>query len=413
MTTCQLGSVIVFLVFIGTCMSDVLETDGWKVILCAFPAYGGLSLLPSTDKLSFSSLLGNVALVLCLGSTIAYGFSQQPVFRAPDDYKLGFDAGGLGVFFGLTVFGFSAHCEVVSIVQSLPDRHGVMNINSEGSGSGGGSRRRMGDLRKVYREGVLSWTFAAITILYVAFAVCCYCFFGGEGKPKLSGIVFLAMNTPDEPFCTLVKVVKCAMSVALLLQIPICLFPTWTILERPFFHQPGGSSSAAAGGAAGAVGSGAGAGKNGEGGGSGHGGHGGGGGSRGGGSGFSPISASNAGDLSNLAHGGWGDPNNPIDIDSPPIRVRHAVKGSGGGGSGLANGDDDAESWLVEGSLTGWTLPSCCDDGDMEGGEGGGGGGGSTAGEGRGGAGARHGVCRTILKGVFRLFVVAVLAGIA
>ena len=112
-----------------------------------------------------------------------------------------------------------------------------------------------------------------------------------------------------------------------------------------------------------------------------------------------------------MAHGGWGDPNNPIDIDSPPIRVRHAVKGSGGGGGGLANGDDDAESWLVEGSLSGWTLLSWCDDGDMEGGERGGGGG--AGGEDRGGAGARRGVCRTILKGVFRLFVVAVLAGIA
>lgn len=121
----------------------------------------------------------------------------------------------------LPLFSFSAHCEVVSIVQSVPK-----------------------SLRHIYQRSVLSWTFCAVSILYVTFGVLCYFFFGGLDRPPLSGIIFEAMTSTKEPLCTLTKLVKACMSASLLLQFPVCLFPAWTILERALGRFKSGAAGA-------------------------------------------------------------------------------------------------------------------------------------------------------------------------
>ena len=102
--TCQLGSVIAYLVFVGVTLSDVLRIKPWVVVLALYPVYGGLCLARSTERFAFSSLLGNMALVLCMGSILAYGCSSTPIFLEPTDYVWGFEPAGLSVFFGLALF---------------------------------------------------------------------------------------------------------------------------------------------------------------------------------------------------------------------------------------------------------------------------------------------------------------------
>jgi hypothetical protein len=266
-TTCQLGSVMAYLVFVATCLTDVIGTTTlWPTVLGLLPIVGSLALLRSTDALTFSSMMGNVALGLCLASIVGYGAAQEPPFLEPSKYEWGFDAGGVAVFFGISLFSFSSHCEILSIVQSVsdeteegdgdaerrggrqdgPDREAVLSGAEGAAGAGGSTRNRQAaksmnsadrdgtagatadrtkslavrtNARQEYRRVTLPWTYVVVTLLYIISSVLFYVFLGGDGRPSLPGIVFEAMTSTKEPFATLTKIVKIAMGAALLVQV--------------------------------------------------------------------------------------------------------------------------------------------------------------------------------------------------
>ena len=244
--TCQLGSCIAYLVFVAVTLSGVVGQSTYVVILSLIPVTGGLSLLRSTKRLSFSSMLGNFALLLCIGSIVGYSCAQTPVFLPAEDYSWGFDVSGLAVFIGIALFGFSAHAESLSIVQSLaaPSSTGTDGDSGdaaaaqEAPGAPEDEAERLrddGDLqRRRFRRCILVAVYVSVTVLYCVFGVVSYMFFGGKGRALVPAVILEAMTAKTPVLRTVTTVVKVAMSASLVVQVPIILFPTWAILEWPF-----------------------------------------------------------------------------------------------------------------------------------------------------------------------------------
>ena len=257
--TCQLGSCIASLVFVAVTLSGVVGQSTYVVILSLIPVTGGLSLLRSTKRLSFSSMLGNFALLLCIGSIVGYSCAQTPVFLPVEDYSWGFDVSGLAVFIGISLFGFSAHAESLSIVQSLAPSSAGTDGDARDAGGAGGSGdaaaaqeapgapgdeaerlRDDGELqRRRFRRCILVAVYVSVTVLYCIFGVVSYMFFGGKGRALVPAVILEAMTAKTPVLRTVTTVVKVAMSTSLVVQVPIILFPTWCYRCNSVFNLPG------------------------------------------------------------------------------------------------------------------------------------------------------------------------------
>mmetsp|Transcript_3019 Transcript_3019/g.4480 ORF Transcript_3019/g.4480 Transcript_3019/m.4480 type:complete len:422 (+) Transcript_3019:30-1295(+) len=190
----QLGGCTAFLVFIGENMAEVAGTKCITVLMALMPVLIALALIRDAKLFGPTSHIGNAALVLAISTVFWFGFSESPP-RSVGSYEQ-FKFSGLPIFFGIGVYTFSAHCEVVSIEQVMTKREDFLSV--------------------------LNSAFWVITILYFAFGALCYMFFA----ENTSEIIF--DNLGNSPFLVFVKI---CISVALLLQYPIVLLPASVTFE--------------------------------------------------------------------------------------------------------------------------------------------------------------------------------------
>jgi len=195
MITTQLGGCVSFLVFIAENMRDVTGVSVVNVMFCLFPVLTLMALIKDGSLFAGTSHLGNLALILAISTVFWYGFSHSPPSSDLSKYTH-FRPHGLPIFFGIGVYTFSAHCEVVFIEQSMKKRSEFLSV--------------------------LTSAFVAITALYLAFGALCYMFFGDQ----TSEIIFENLGTSN--FVLFVKVCIC---VALLVQYPLVLLPATTTIE--------------------------------------------------------------------------------------------------------------------------------------------------------------------------------------
>uniref|UniRef100_A0A7S2XC81 Amino acid transporter transmembrane domain-containing protein n=1 Tax=Lotharella oceanica TaxID=641309 RepID=A0A7S2XC81_9EUKA len=196
MITTQLGGCVSFLVFIAENMTDVAGVSPFHVMISMFPILTIMALIKDGSMFAGTSHLGNLALILAISTVFWYGFSYSPPSTDMSTYTQ-FRPHGLPIFFGIGVYTFSAHCEVVFIEQSMKKRSEFLSV--------------------------LSAAFIGITALYLAFGALCYMFFGDS----TSEIIFENLGTTSN-FVLFVKVCIC---VALLVQYPIVLLPATTTIE--------------------------------------------------------------------------------------------------------------------------------------------------------------------------------------
>eukprot|EP00466_Bigelowiella_natans_P000758 jgi/Bigna1/74444/fgenesh1_pg.29_\ len=190
----QLGACVSFLVFIGENMADVTGASGSIITLGLVPILIILALIKDASLFAPTSHLGNAALVLAVSTVFWYGFSESPP-RSLETYTQ-FRYLGLPIFFGIGVYTFTAHCEVVSIEQDMNNREEFLSI--------------------------LNWAFLFISTLYLSFGALCYMFFGDDTNE----IIF--ENLGASSFVIFVKICIC---VCLLVQYPITLLPASVTFE--------------------------------------------------------------------------------------------------------------------------------------------------------------------------------------
>ena len=124
----------------------------WHVILAVALFEAPLSLLRSTAHPAFRLVMifGNVAVAVAAGAVIYFGLSTTGI--QPLSQLTAVNSDGLGLTFGVCIFMFSAHMEIVSIEQEMRERERVYDV--------------------------ISYTFAAITALHVIFGFLAYASFG-------------------------------------------------------------------------------------------------------------------------------------------------------------------------------------------------------------------------------------------
>lgn len=206
--TCQVGSVIGYLVFISSNICAVFEIeDAWKPLCLCAPVLMGLALLRDTVILSKTAIMGNLALFLGIFAIYWAGGHDKDAFT---DYKT-LDVTGLSTMFGVALFMFSAHAEIVSIEQSMEKPREFLKV--------------------------LNWGFVFIVVLYLQFGVLVYLFFGERTGMKVvdkhghevyvEGTIFDNIGTGY-----FANSVKLLMSVCLLFQYPITLLPASICIEQ-------------------------------------------------------------------------------------------------------------------------------------------------------------------------------------
>jgi proton-coupled amino acid transporter len=109
---------------------------------------------------------------------------------------------------GVAIFAFAAHAEILFIEQSIkvPEVKRDFNVT-------------------------LTYVFGSVVLLYIVFGSLCYIGF----NQNTTDIIFEAMAPND----ILTKIVKVCVSLSLLFQYPITMFPAFIILEPHLFKGDG------------------------------------------------------------------------------------------------------------------------------------------------------------------------------
>eukprot|EP00656_Telonema_subtile_P034222 TRINITY_DN38338_c0_g1_i1.p1 TRINITY_DN38338_c0_g1~~TRINITY_DN38338_c0_g1_i1.p1 ORF type:complete len:456 (-),score=80.68 TRINITY_DN38338_c0_g1_i1:183-1550(-) len=216
--SCQLGSCVAYVVFILMHCSEVIDIEVWGlagiVLLGAVP----LALLRSMDRLSFTSVIGNITLIVAIVTVYDYGFKHGDMSNvshgraAVNNTELvAFKPSGLASFFGVALFMFSAHAECISVEQAMTDRKQFTTV--------------------------LGTCFGAIILLYLQFGLIVYFLYGDRTGTKDDGddgTIFDNMGSG-----VFVDVVKITMSMVLFAQFPLTLLPATIMMESLCGVDPG------------------------------------------------------------------------------------------------------------------------------------------------------------------------------
>eukprot|EP00457_Paulinella_chromatophora_P007513 gb/GEZN01007536.1/.p1 GENE.gb/GEZN01007536.1/~~gb/GEZN01007536.1/.p1 ORF type:complete len:422 (-),score=61.28 gb/GEZN01007536.1/:238-1503(-) len=214
--TCQVGSVLGFVCFIYSNMTAVCPVQAWQVAVVLFVILAPLCLLRTTDGMGWSSSLGNLALVLGLGTIYYYGFSEERLINTDNTVQgLHFwEWSGIAELFGVCLFMFSAHAEIISIEQNMKDRSLFLSL--------------------------MTATLLCTCLLYIQFGVLVYMFFreetgmkwDGSSNKYVAGTLFDNIQTGI--FVNLVKIFMCG---AITFQFPIVILPAFLCVEQLFGMQ--------------------------------------------------------------------------------------------------------------------------------------------------------------------------------
>ncbi len=215
MITCQLGSCMAFLTFATSNLSQIFTfLKPWQVTLALVIAVTPLCFLRTTRPLSFTSSLGNLSLVLTIVTIYIYGFSQNSIssLTAHVESRPLVDWEGGSVMFGISLFMFSAHAEMIPIEQDAAERKTFLSL--------------------------LNWSFLGITILYLQFGALVFAFFGPhtgeqwnpEAGKYMPGTIFDNLSNAHGAGSSglgtvVVSSVRALMSITLLVQFPVSLLP--------------------------------------------------------------------------------------------------------------------------------------------------------------------------------------------
>ena len=149
----NLGAIVGFFEFTTSNLLAFLPgAERWHATLCITLFVAPLSLLRSTSHPLFrmTMLFGNAAVALAAGSVLYFGLSTHRA--APLSSLSAADPSGFGLTFGVCIFMFAAHMEIVSIEQDMRDKSQVFRL--------------------------ILLTFAVLLLLHLAFGVLVYAAFG-------------------------------------------------------------------------------------------------------------------------------------------------------------------------------------------------------------------------------------------
>ena len=168
----NLGAIIGFQEFsISNLMAFFPGSERWHVTIGIGLFVAPLSLLRSTTHPIFHSamMFGNLAVALAASSVLYFGLTKHTESLLS---LTAVDSGGLGLTFGVCIFMFAAHMEIVSIEQVLipnpdpnPDPDPYFDPEQ--------------DMRDKSKAFTLVWvTFLFLTLLHLAFGVLVFSAFG-------------------------------------------------------------------------------------------------------------------------------------------------------------------------------------------------------------------------------------------
>eukprot|EP00808_Paulinella_micropora_P010263 g66905.t1 len=204
---CQIGSVFGFVCFIYSNITAVFpQLYEWQVAVGLFFILAPLCLRRTTNGLRFSSSLGNVALLMGICTIYYYGCTQLHGGAREVKY---WTEGGFSVLFGVCLFMFSAHAEVISIEQGMADKSKFLRV--------------------------MTAVLVGIFFLYIQFGVTTYLFFGEATGMKWDST--LQQLVPGTLFDNIgaghvINVVRLFMCVAITFQFPIVMLPAFICIEQ-------------------------------------------------------------------------------------------------------------------------------------------------------------------------------------
>eukprot|EP01130_Rhizamoeba_saxonica_P016306 TRINITY_DN7515_c0_g1_i1.p1 TRINITY_DN7515_c0_g1~~TRINITY_DN7515_c0_g1_i1.p1 ORF type:complete len:428 (-),score=64.13 TRINITY_DN7515_c0_g1_i1:90-1373(-) len=161
-----------------------------------------ISMLPSFKYLSFTSILGDICLVIAMVAVFVYGFGQNTI-KPPGDYP-GFIIKTYPYFFASAAFLFVQPSTLFPIANSMKK---PKNFNKASTIS-----------------------YCIVTIVNVVFAVIAYMFFGDKTKS-----IVLENLCPDST-CLYVTIAQIALCIDVFFTYPVILVPATDVIEDHIFE---------------------------------------------------------------------------------------------------------------------------------------------------------------------------------
>jgi amino acid permease len=219
--TCQLGSCMAYLAFASSNITAVLlgTLRRWQVTVALSLLVAPLCALRTTRPLSFTSSLGNMALAVGMLSIFGFGLAGATTdqLRRHAESMPAADWSGFSLLFGVSLFMFSAHTEMIPIEQDAKRRASFLTL--------------------------LNWVFVGITCLYLSFGLMVVIIFGPHTGERfdahthtyIPGTIFdnlVAEGGSRSAYAfAVISLVRVLMAVTLMVQYPISLLPCSKNLE--------------------------------------------------------------------------------------------------------------------------------------------------------------------------------------
>eukprot|EP00735_Rhodelphis_limneticus_P008302 TRINITY_DN211_c0_g1::TRINITY_DN211_c0_g1_i1::g.1613::m.1613 TRINITY_DN211_c0_g1::TRINITY_DN211_c0_g1_i1::g.1613 ORF type:complete len:442 (+),score=24.63,sp/F4ILY9/AVT3B_ARATH/29.93/9e-38,Aa_trans/PF01490.13/3.2e-59 TRINITY_DN211_c0_g1_i1:82-1407(+) len=192
--SCQFVAVCSYLIFISENLSEVFQVPRQTIVLMCFPFILPMALAKNTTYLAPTSTFGNLSVTIAVLTVFYYGFKHSP--PSLDHVELTNGIAGLPDFFGVVVFTFSAHCEIIPIEFDAGDKPGY------------------------YR--VLDYAIFCVAVLYGSVASIGYLCFGEDTH----AIIFKDLGSG-----AVANFVKVTMSISILFNYPLSLLPATNMLD--------------------------------------------------------------------------------------------------------------------------------------------------------------------------------------
>ena len=209
LTFCQYGLVMVYMLFVGSNLRDLVATltdcryefNNWILLLAVqLIAYIPLVLIRKIEGLSKFAFLANIFMITGIFYVLYCSFVK--IVHSPAKFSTFNDLSNTTLFLGTAIFTFEGFGLVIPISQSMKDP------------------RKFGL--------VLVFTIIVVTMLCVLIGVLGLIAFG-----SLTETVIL-LNMPNNIY---LQVIQILYIVAIMLSLPLQFFPAVEILEAPFFGK--------------------------------------------------------------------------------------------------------------------------------------------------------------------------------
>eukprot|EP00298_Acanthocystis_sp_HF-20_P022682 c30764_g1_i1.p1 GENE.c30764_g1_i1~~c30764_g1_i1.p1 ORF type:complete len:462 (+),score=137.69 c30764_g1_i1:24-1388(+) len=211
---CQFWGAISYVSFISKNVADIfgVSCESLWIKAAIFPVLVVLSLVRSTSSLAPLASLGNLLFILALILMIYFGATQTS--PSANEFKIA-DFTYFSNFFGVSIFAFTAHIQIMSIEDFLPKPVQKRYVN------------------------ILFLAFSFATVLFILFAVLGYFFFGKDTQDdivlNISCENMKCMNMSVETAKLIGGIVKGFTTVMVLFNYPLTIFGAFLVIESVQF----------------------------------------------------------------------------------------------------------------------------------------------------------------------------------